>query len=365
MRTYLLSLLLLCAPVFAGAQSAAPVADTSNPTAASDSGDGTEKVAPGDDLKPSQKTERGWFFFEKNKKPPEDAETPKQPLPAQTPPPEQKKPPEDKCKKADSWSADCGFVDPGTDFEFQAKQRDALLLNMTMSKNDPKAVEQFQYYIRWVLGRATEVANLWAYNAVQNPELDPAATQPISQFGIRMMTDVQKGKEDEIWKVIKDEGGFLVFFTKSDCDFCHAMVPSMLRISQTTGIPVRNAAIDDKCIPAFADGCLSGDAVQAPAQALQVTTVPSVFLYAKPDTWIRVSTGISDEITIRSRMFSFFTAYRNAMLKGVNNAQKGRPSVDFSGQDEITGNAAGVTVDKSQEPRQPTEAEVSQLLGKH
>lgn len=329
-----------------------------------------QKDAPGEDLKPESKPERGWFFFEKNKqvKEPEQPIQPNPPSQAQTP--AAPKPPENRCKKADTWSPDCGFIDPGTDYDFQAKQRDALLTQMSMSQNDPKAVEQFQYYMRWVMGRASEVANLWAYNMVQNPDLDPAAKRPISTLGIRMMSDVQSGKEAEIFKVIKEEGGMLVFFSRTDCQFCHVMSVSLERFARDAGIPVRNASLDDQCMPNFKEGCLAGEAVQAPAQALQVTTVPSLFLYVKPNTWIRVGTGVVSDDTMRSRIFSFFSAYRTAMLKGVNNAQKGRASVDFSFQDGITGTAAGVAVEKDAKGqagpvRMPTEDDVAKLLNKN
>lgn len=325
----------------------------------------TLKTSATQDLATQQKTERGWFYFEDGKKKVEpEAETPTPPTPpAASPPPVAKKPPEDRCKNAATWSAECGFVEPGMNFDFQAKQRDALLVNMTMSPNDPKAVEQFQYYMRWVMSRASEVSNLWAFNMVQNPELDPQAKQPISTFGIRMMTDVQKGRADEIYKVLKDEAGTLVFFTKSDCQFCHAMSNSMHRIGSDMGIPVRNASLDNKCMPGFEDGCLAGEATHAPAQALNVTTVPTVFLYVKPNTWIRIATGISDDTTMKERVFSFFSAYRTAMLKGVNNSQKGRPSVDFSFKDDVTGAAEGVKKE-TVEPRTPSEADISRMLGK-
>jgi conjugal transfer pilus assembly protein TraF len=323
----------------------------------------TPKTSATQDLATQQKTERGWFYFEDGKKKPDpEAETPVPP-PSMTPPPVAKKPPEDRCKNAATWSTECGFIEPGMNFDFQAKQRDALLVNMTMSPNDPKAVEQFQYYMRWVMGRASEVANLWAFNMVQNPELDPQAKQPISTFGIRMMTDVQKGRADEIYKVLKDEGGTLVFFTKSDCHFCHAMSNSMRRISEDMEIPVRNASLDDKCMPGFEKGCMAGVGTHEPAKALSVTTVPTVFLYVKPNTWIRIATGISDDTTMKERIFSFFSAYRTAMLKGVNNSQKGRPSVDFSFQGDVTGVAEGVKKETA-EPRAPSEADISRMLGK-
>ncbi len=308
------------------------------------------------------KTEDGWFFFKdpKPKPPAEEAPAPPRPsLPSELPPP----PKEDKCTKKESWSVDCGFVNPGADFQFQSKQRDALMERMSVAKNDPKAVEAFQYYMRWVLERTSEVTNLWWYNMVQNPDLDPNVQAPVSAFGMRLMTDVQKGKSSEIYNLIKNEGGFFIYFSRSDCNFCHQMRETMLRLSRKTGLEVRNASLDDKCIPGMESGCLTAPATMAPAAALQVATVPAVFLYVQPNTWLRIGTGVVDQASLETRTTQFFAAYRSALIRGVDNSDKGRPSVDFSTTD-ATGASAGVAGAKADGPvRLPTEEEIGKLLG--
>lgn len=317
----------------------------------------TQKVNPSSTLK--EDAEKGWHFYEdplEDVKPPR-ARQPQTPKEMAPPPPK-----EERCKQKEAWSVDCGFVDPGVDFEFQAKQRDALLENMSMSQNDPKAVEAFQYYVRWMVGRASEVANLWYYNMVQNPDLDPQTSAPISHFGLRLMTEVRNGKANEIFAALREEGALLVYFTRSDCQFCHAMLPTVNSVASKTGIETWNAALDDRCLQGFDGFCKSGKETQGPAAALQVTTVPTLFLYVKPNTWIRLATGVTDESSVLTRTSSFFSAYRNALLKGINNAQPGRAPVDFSGT-EPTGLGMGVTPTKS--PRTPTEAEIARLLGKN
>lgn len=305
--------------------------------------------------------ERGWFFFEGKKKEepaPEKASPPPEvkPLPKDLPPP----PKEDKCKKKESWSVDCGFVHPGTDFEFQAKQRDALLERMVVSENDPKAVEAFQYYMRWVLERVSEVANVWHYNMVQNPELDPQVQQPISAMGLRLMSDVQSGKAEEIAQLLREEGAFLVYFSRHDCNFCHDMAPVVKRLAEKMNIPVRNAALDATCIAAMAEGCVA-NAVEA-AGLLQVSVVPTVFLHVPKNTWIRIATGISDERSMHERVMQFFLAYRSAMLKGVQNGQGGRASVDFSGNEKFMGGASAGTPTPKGAPL-PTEVDIAKMLG--
>lgn len=316
--------------------------------------------APVSDLTGGIRPERGWFYFESDPKPPEpEAPAAKPPMPTELPPP----PKEEKCKKKDTWSPDCGFVNPGEDFQFQEKQRDALMQRMSVAKNDPKAVEAFQYYMRWVLERTAETTNLWWYNMVQNPDLDPNVSSPVSAFGLRLMTEVQRGKDKEIFELVKSEGGFFVYFSRTDCSFCHQMEDVLKNLSRETGLEVRNASLDERCMPGFQVGCMAAPATITPAQMLQVSTVPAVFLYIKPNTWLRVSTGVVDVQSMVTRTVQFFSAYRSALLKGVDNSSGGKPSVDFSDID-ATGNGKGATAEGSgQEIKLPSEADIAKMLG--
>jgi len=322
--------------------------------------DDTVRVAPDASLK--AKAEKGWFFYEQAPKPAENKSADAPPPPETPKPPKADKADKDPCQDASTWTSSCGFVNPGKNFDFQAKERDVLLNNMSISNNDPKAVEAFQYYMRWVMGRAAEVANEWYYNTVQNPELDANVNQPISSFGLRLMTDVKSGKAKEIFDALKADDATLIYFSRTDCEFCHAMAATARIASKKTGLPLIDASLDSQCLEGFtSDTCISGDDVLIPAQKLQVTIVPTIFLKIKPDTWIRVSTGVTDESTIESRLVSFFSAYRSALLKGVSNGKNGAPSVDFSDPDSgVTGNQAGVASQK----KVPTDDDVMKMLGK-
>lgn len=311
------------------------------------------------DVNAGPRPERGWFYFESPPKAPEKEETPPPKLPTELPPP----PKEEKCKKKESWSPECGFVNPGDDFSFQEKQRDALMQRMSLAQNDPKAVEAFQYYMRWVLERTAETTNLWWYNMVQNPDLDPTVTQPISAFGLRLMTEVQKNKDQEIFDLIKSESGFFVYFSRTDCAFCHQMSDVLKGLERRTGLEVRNASLDDRCMPSFAEGCMVAPATEDPARVLQVSTVPAVFLYIKPNTWLRVATGVVDTESMVTRTVQFFSAYRAALLNGVENGQGGRPSVDFS-TNAATGMAKGVAGTRpGGEVSLPSEEDIARMLG--
>ncbi|MBC8737234.1 conjugal transfer protein TraF [Paraburkholderia sp. UCT31] len=316
-----------------------------------------EREAPATSLQ--QNAEKGWFFYEQAPKKEEPVAEQKQPAPTPPPPKEAKK--EDKCKDPKAWTADCGFVDPGKDMAFQEKERDALLQNMSLSNNDPKAVEAFQYYMRWVMGRASEVANLWYYNTVQNPDLDASVNQPISSFGLRLMTDVRSANAQEMYAALKKEDAILILFSRSDCEFCHSMAPTYQNVAHDTGLPLYDASLDDTCLPGMTANCRTGKDSIPPAEKLSVTTVPALFLYIQPSTWIRVATGVTDSATIEGRIVSFFSAYRAALLKGISNGSQGRASVDFSDADKVSGNQKGVTAPA--ESKLPTDDDVKKMLG--
>jgi conjugal transfer pilus assembly protein TraF len=232
---------------------------------------------------------------------------------------------------------------------------------MALQHHDPKAVEAVQYYMRWMLQRASEAANLWYYNMVQNPELDPQAQKPISAFGLKLMTTVDAKHAAGIYKALRDQGAMLVFFSRSDCSFCHSMAPLAQHVAKDTGLTLWDASLDDQCIPGMEKHCRTKDAALRPAEALQVKKVPTLFLYVPSNTWIRVANGVSDVQTMEARIVSFFSAYRTALLKSVHNGQGVKPSVDFSDTPAVSGVATGAPAGKA---HLPSDAEVRRLLAK-
>lgn len=335
---------------------------------------GTVAVAPGADLQ--HQARKGWFFY---RGPAPKPKTPVVPIPEVPAKPGQL--PQLRCLVEKTWSADCGFVDPGKSFSFQAKERDALLKNMVMSPENPKAVEAFQRYTKWMVGKALAVANMWYWNMTQHPDLDPSVKQPISTFGLDLATKIDMANSNSIFKLLKKDGAILFYFSKSNCEFCHDMVPGVFRIVRDTGLPVYNAPLDDICLPGFAPGttppgmtvgaknapaavgCMPAGTSLKPAEILQVTTVPALFLFIPHNTWIRVATGVVSDTTVESRMVNFFSAWRAAVVHGVVNGEGIHPSVDFNPSDNPapTGVAAGVAASSGGGPV-PTQAEIKKLL---
>lgn len=266
------------------------------------------------------------------------------------------------CGDKKTWESACGFIDPGADFDFQAKQRDALLQMMSLTPENPDAVEAAQRYMKWVVGKASMAANMWYFNMVQNPDLDPTVKNPISEVGIALATRVTQASQVEYFKLIKEEGGILFYFTRDDCIYCHDQAPYALRVAQTMGLQMVNIPLDGKCLPDFkAEDC--GDNVKPEdAAVLDIKIVPAIYLYVPSNTWIRLGTGVVPDSTILANTVNFFSAYRAAMLQGLDNSKGARPSVTFDTKfnEKPTGTAPA---DGSQNPDGLDRSKMIQLLG--
>lgn len=334
------------------------------------------QAKPGDDINQTA-PRRGWFWY---KDPPKPAATPKEPevtvvtKPAAEPP----KPPvvvvtgatKDKpeevdpkaCTSKDKWVATCGFVDPGDDFEFQSIQRDILLQQMSLRPDKPEAVEAAQRYMKWVVGKASQAANMWYFNMIQNPDLDPTVKNPISEIGISLAAKVKDASQNEYFRLIREEGGTLLYFSRADCSYCHDQAPTTRRIARTMGLQLINVPLDGKCLEGFeGDDC--GDTIKPEQIAvLNVQTVPALYLYVPENTWIRLGTGIVSDQRVLANTVNFFSAYRAAMLAGLDNSKGTRPSVTFDPQ--LNAPATGTApADGSQQAGAPSREKLMELMG--
>lgn len=334
----------------------------------------TEQARPGTELH-QDKARQGWFFYRDPKK--DEKKSPPPPTPpapaASTPQvvtaplvvvgrPASKEDKEKLCKQKDSWTQDCGFVDPGDDFEFQAKQRDILLQQMSLRPDVPEAVEAAQRYMKWVVGRASMAANMWYFNMTQKPELDPTVKNPISEVGIALATRVTQATQGEYFRLIQEEGGKLFFFSRDDCSYCHVQAPYTQRVARTMGLELINVPLDGKCLEGFSGETCADNIKPEQYTKLDVSIVPTLYLYVPSNTWLRLATGVSSDTTVLANTVNFFSAYRAAMLAGLDNGNGVRPSVSFD--PAIRGQATGVApADGSRNAAEPDRTKIMELLG--
>lgn len=225
--------------------------------------------------------------------------------------PNPEKPAKD-CKKKDEWEASCGFVNPGTDFEFQAKQRDALMQQFAMQASNPKAVEAFQRYQAWVTDQAITASNVWVWNQVQNTDLDASVTNPVSALGLQLSATAKTSSAKDLLETTAKAGGRLLIFSRTNCDWCHSQLPLTQRVAKSAGLPLWNITLDDKCLPGMEKNCVFGPIAIALAKELRIKQVPAEVLFVPENTWIKLATGITTEATLRARLVNFLAAYKGA-----------------------------------------------------
>lgn len=259
-----------------------------------------------------QDARQGWYFYlDPVKRQELENQAAEQTQPAPTPEQAQQD-----CTKSNEWTAGCGFVDPGKDFEFQAKQRDALMQRFAMEADNPKAVENYQRYQAWVTEKAITASNVWVYNQVNNPELDATVTSPISAFGLELARSAKSAAVKDLIGTVVNEGGRMLVFTRTDCKWCHSQYDLAKVTSQRYNLPLWTVALDGDCLGPVTQ-CIKGPLAENLAKELKVRIVPTIYVFIPANTWIRVSQGIVTVSSIEARMQNFLAAYRGALLESI------------------------------------------------
>lgn len=239
----------------------------------------------------------------------------------------------DDCTNPLKWTISCGFIKP-TNYEFEQKQYQELIRWYAMNANSVEAVYQFQRFNFWAVSQAMTASYVWQFNLAQHPELDTSIKVPISQFANAIVTNINQSSRNELFKLLSTNS-ILVFFTRSNCLYCHQQSPIILNLSMKTGIPVWNVSLDDNAMPNYAR-IIKAPQSTAPAKVLQVNIVPTLFLYLSPidkkfsGQWIRVATGLVTSEVIEERIANFVQAFRNAIVKGYEQGQHQQSMPDFS-----------------------------------
>lgn len=249
---------------------------------------------------------------------------------------------EEKCGKKDTWSDDCGWTDPGGDFEFLVMQREKLSQNALMFHGDQKHVKEFQKFMLWLVDAAVSYSKTVEFNQIQDQSLNPYARHPVSAFGLRAAVRTKNEHTLGIFNEIKKQDGVLVFFTRSDCSFCHTQVPIIRKLALLTGLDVVNVSLDEMCMEGYeGERCITADKpyILEAITAIGINVVPDLFLFLPKDNkdnngWVRVSTGNEAVSTIKRRIRMFFEGVRSASIAGLSEAsnsfsEQRRPNATF------------------------------------
>lgn len=252
----------------------------------------------------------------------------------------------DPCVEADTWTASCGFIDPGLDYDFSQEQRKELLQAAVMAPNDANKVKELQRFNSWAVSKAVTMMKMWQWNMVQDQELNPNITAPIATFALQAMSDVRSRERVDVVRQIREGGGFLMYFTRKECEACAIQAPAIRGLSRWIDLPVYEANLSGGCHNGFeGEYCQEGEHIIEAARHLNVAMVPDLWLYLKEqDMWMRVSSGLEAQDTIAERIKLFFQGVVGAVAKGMSQAEGQPAPVDFDfSQEELMGGAISTT----------------------
>lgn len=324
---------LLASLIFASAAIAAEVPASAKPAAA-----GKNEKGFCDPRKPG--TECGWFFGADFDVEPKEEEPEPEQVAAPPPPPKPEPPktppflrgtPEERCKAYETWNPQCGWRDPGTNYAWMKQQEEALAKQMVMTSNSPWAVKQYQKFVLWAVDRVGEVASTWSFNVSQDQDLNPNLRNVTSRQGLRWASSSKPMERKAFFQMIKEDGGFLVYWTRSDCLYCRRMLKTINIVGEESGLEIWNASLDGKCEEGFKDRCMVAPTTHAPAAMLSVKVVPDLMLYMpKENAWLRVASGVDAAEPILSRMKLYAQGVRSAAVSGTRSELPGQPATNFS-----------------------------------
>lgn len=174
---------------------------------------------------------RGWFWKEPMREPtPPQPESPN-PLPAKEDPPSllEKKPPPEPLTSA--WFR-----------ENLASIRDQALDHPT-----PENVRRYFRVQKFMLDKAEHFSEMAQTIVVLDADLDENRNHPIAPFGAHLRNLEQDEAKNRILEILRDRAGILYLY-RSDCPYCHQMVPILNILSKVHGFPLYGQSLDGKPI---------------------------------------------------------------------------------------------------------------------
>lgn len=158
----------------------------------------------------------------------------------------------------------------------------------------------------FVMDKASLFADVSRRVVWANPEVNYAARSPTVSFARDRAKSRTDAKRDENLKSLAETHGIL-FFARSDCDFCHDEAPILKAFSLKTGMPVLTVSLDGKPIPLFPDAKPDNGISMLASNGNGIQTVPAMFLIdRKTRQMVPLGTGViaSDELAERIRVLT-------------------------------------------------------------
>lgn len=155
-----------------------------------------------------------------------------------------------------------------------------------------------------VMNISSVFADQWRRVLWKNPELDYSQThRPTNATAIRAYDQAQQSTKEQMLTQFAQYYG-LVFFVRSDCQYCHAFAPILKQFQEKYNVRIMTVTMDGAGIPGF-DNALPDNGI---ASKLGVEVTPALYV---ADTYNRqylpLSFGVLSGTELEERVITLMT----------------------------------------------------------
>ena len=157
---------------------------------------------------------------------------------------------------------------------------------------------------QFVMDKSSKFTDMWRRVVWQNPEIDYNNRSPQANFAQVAMKERKNQESDALMDQLAKSHG-VVFFFRSDCDFCHMQAPILKMLNKNYGIEVLPVSLDGRGIREFPQFKPDNGISQVLSRGRGIETVPAMYLVSRDQKQIiPFGTGVlaMDEIVERIRV---------------------------------------------------------------
>ena len=172
-----------------------------------------------------------------------------------------------------------------------------------------KNVLSFLRAQNYVMDKASLFADVSRRVVWANPDVNYAARSPTASFARDKEKERTDVKRNENLKALAETHA-IVFFARSDCDFCHDQAPVMRAFGTRTGIPILAISLDGKPIPYFPEAKPDNGIAMMASGGNGIQIVPAIFLVdRKTQQMTPLGTGViaAEDLAERIRVVTTTT----------------------------------------------------------
>ena len=168
----------------------------------------------------------------------------------------------------------------------------------------PDNIKRYVALQELAMTQAATFTDQWQRVLWENPNLDYSLQgRPTNTAAIRQYD--QQREEDKVRAIQQIAGSNgIMFFYRSDCQYCHAMAPVVQEFARQYGIKVMAVSLDGGTMAGFPNAQLDNGI----SARLGVTTVPAIFIMdTQTKSFKPIANGVISQSELENRFYTIAT----------------------------------------------------------